>query len=291
MAPDRLLVQLSANPQPDGLGVLVTLRTSVTVQAWTLAALDLVNAEAVDLVELTPGRAWRFTLRPRRAGSYAVLVPAGAMQSASGMASRPSNRVLRYQDAPALTIDGPTPLLDGPADLIVRSSRPVDTISPEDLHLDGLVVTGMTALDASTWRIAVMPKAQPTEVAVAIPAGAVSDALGIGNAPTRWQSYAIPPAPLPVRPILEHVRTEEDGTFTAVWGYLNDNPARAVRISVGEHNRFVPGPQGQGQPELFLPGRHVAMFETPFSGGNLVWSLRSPNGTSKTATAGSGAAE
>ncbi len=32
------------------------------------------------------------------------------------------------------------------------------------------------------------------------------------------------------------------------------------------------------------------MFETPVAGGNLVWSLRSPNGNQRSATAGAGAA-
>ena len=44
--------------------------------------------------------------------------------------------------------------------------------------------------------------------------------------------------PQPLRPVLEHVVDNPDGTYTALFGYRNDNPA-TVSLAVGNHNKFT----------------------------------------------------
>jgi len=89
---------------------------------------------------------------------------------------------------------------------------------------------------------------------------------------------------LPVSPVLECVEPNGEDGYIAHFGYNNPNPegSLAVNIDVGVSNKFTPSPQDQGQPEIFLPGRHVDVFQVEFDSGNLVWTL-----DSKTATAGS----
>ena len=89
---------------------------------------------------------------------------------------------------------------------------------------------------------------------------------------------------LPVKPVLECVTSNTDGTFTARFDYLNENSI-PVTIPVGNGNKFTPLPQARGQTTAFQPGRNRATFNVPFDGNNLVWTLRSPNGSQHTSTA------
>jgi hypothetical protein len=78
--------------------------------------------------------------------------------------------------------------------------------------------------------------------------------------------------PQPVRPVLEYVVDNPDGSFTAWFGYDNLNPIQ-VSIPIGHDNRFTPPPQDRGQPTTFLPGRHEAVFSLNFTNGNPTWRL------------------
>jgi hypothetical protein len=93
-----------------------------------------------------------------------------------------------------------------------------------------------------------------------------------------------------VRPILECVQDNFDGTYTAHFGYLNEN-LNPVGIPVGNDNKITGGGlsgQDQGQPTTFQPGRTDyqpdAEFTVVFNGSNLVWSL---DGRTSTASSGS----
>jgi IPT/TIG domain. len=76
--------------------------------------------------------------------------------------------------------------------------------------------------------------------------------------------------PQPVRPVLECVRNNGDGTYTAFFGYKNDNNV-SVYIPAGSKNKFTPTPQDRGQPRVFESGRHYKVFTVNFNGSNLVW--------------------
>ncbi|MEM8535442.1 MAG: alpha/beta hydrolase, partial [Chloroflexota bacterium] len=85
-------------------------------------------------------------------------------------------------------------------------------------------------------------------------------------------------------PILECVQPQQNGSYTAYFGYRNNNNA-AIDIPIGAHNRFSPGPQERGQPSLFHPGRTAhypdEAFQVVFDGYPLVWTL---NGQTATAS-------
>jgi PKD repeat protein len=76
----------------------------------------------------------------------------------------------------------------------------------------------------------------------------------------------------PVRPVLECVVQNSSTSYTAWFGYKNDNPV-AVTIPVGSTNKFTPNPQNRGQTTVFQPGRQVRVFSVLFDGNNLVWTL------------------
>jgi hypothetical protein len=86
--------------------------------------------------------------------------------------------------------------------------------------------------------------------------------------------------PQPVRPVLECVRNNGDGTYTAFFGYKNENTV-SVYIPVGSKNKFTPNPQDRGQTRVFLPGRQYKVYTVNFNGSNLVWTL---NGRTSTAS-------
>ncbi|MFP4438514.1 MAG: hypothetical protein ACLFVO_14825 [Chloroflexaceae bacterium] len=109
---------------------------------------------------------------------------------------------------------------------------------------------------------------------------------------TDFESAAIPPTPTPtptpttqrVKPILDCVYDNGDGTFTAFFGYSNPN-SFAVDIPIGTNNYFSPDPIDRGQPTRFDPGRSPwgQSFNVTWDGqSNLVWTLQN-----RTATASS----
>ncbi len=91
-----------------------------------------------------------------------------------------------------------------------------------------------------------------------------------------------------VRPILENVFAQCDGTFRAEFGYLNED-SRVVTIPVGSDNRLTPSSFNGAQTTDFQPGRVESAYSIAWDGtGNVVWSLRGPDGRNRTATAGTG---
>jgi hypothetical protein len=76
----------------------------------------------------------------------------------------------------------------------------------------------------------------------------------------------------PVRPVLECVAPNADGSYTAYFGYKNDNLV-PVSLPIAGQNRFSPLPAERGQPTNFAPGRQVRVFSVSFNGDPLVWTL------------------
>ncbi|MGE0454287.1 MAG: LamG-like jellyroll fold domain-containing protein [Vicinamibacteria bacterium] len=89
-------------------------------------------------------------------------------------------------------------------------------------------------------------------------------------------------------PVLECVVRNADDSYTAHFGYRN-RTASAFSAPVGPANFFSPGPAGRSQPTSFAPGRSPyhpqAAFTVPFTSGTLVWSLRGPDGRTRTVKA------
>ena len=76
-----------------------------------------------------------------------------------------------------------------------------------------------------------------------------------------------------LEPILECVVFRGGAPDTAVWGYSNPN-AFPVSVDAGPTNGFTPAPIIRGQPTIFVPGRLVGAFQSPFSGAALLtWTL------------------
>lgn len=80
-----------------------------------------------------------------------------------------------------------------------------------------------------------------------------------------------------VEPAYEGWRPNEDGTFSFMFGYMNENWAETPDVAVGENNFFSPGDADRGQPTHFLPRRNRFNFEVivPADWGDreLVWTL------------------
>jgi hypothetical protein len=89
-----------------------------------------------------------------------------------------------------------------------------------------------------------------------------------------------------VSPAYEGWRTNPDGSFTLLFGYINRNWEEELDVPIGPSNGFSPGPVDRGQPTHFLPRRNRFAFEVTvpadFGDRELLWTVRS-NGEEKVA--------
>ncbi|PCJ24747.1 MAG: hypothetical protein COA96_08740 [SAR86 cluster bacterium] len=80
-----------------------------------------------------------------------------------------------------------------------------------------------------------------------------------------------------VEPAYEGWRPNADGTFSFMFGYMNENWLEEPDVDIGENNFFSPGEPDRGQPTHFLPRRNRFHFEVvvPSDWGDreLVWTL------------------
>jgi hypothetical protein len=93
----------------------------------------------------------------------------------------------------------------------------------------------------------------------------------------------------PLRPILECVENLGNGNYRVWWGYKNDNPF-VLEAQLSTFSGQVIGETAVPPAGGFLPGRHYKVFSTVFSTATtpeLVWTLKGPNGETRTATASS----
>ena len=91
-----------------------------------------------------------------------------------------------------------------------------------------------------------------------------------------------------IEPAYEGWRPNADGTFSFMFGYMNENWLEEPDVPVGENNAFSPGKADRGQPTHFIPRRNRFNFEVvvPADWGDreLVWTL-SVNGQERKAYA------
>ncbi len=80
-----------------------------------------------------------------------------------------------------------------------------------------------------------------------------------------------------IEPAYEGWRPNADGTFSFMFGYMNENWTEQPDVPIGDNNFFSPGDVDQGQPAHFLPRRNRFTFEVvvPSDWGEreLVWTL------------------
>ncbi len=90
-----------------------------------------------------------------------------------------------------------------------------------------------------------------------------------------------------VVPLLDCVVANDDGSWTAVFGYQNTSSS-PVRIPTGPRNKVTPATVGSPQPTTFQPGTHRGAFTVPVPrGAGPVWHL---DGTNLAARLGSATA-
>lgn len=76
-----------------------------------------------------------------------------------------------------------------------------------------------------------------------------------------------------VRPVLECVSLNGDGSYTAVFGTRNDN-RNTLNLPVGPRNAISPAPADRGQPTRIPAGRSVGTFTVTFPASSSIrWTL------------------
>ncbi|MEP6988159.1 MAG: hypothetical protein ABI970_21325, partial [Chloroflexota bacterium] len=76
----------------------------------------------------------------------------------------------------------------------------------------------------------------------------------------------------------------DSSSYIAYFGYKNEND-QLVSIPIGYSNKFSPSPDNQSQPSKFEPGQQHFVFSVKFSGSNLTWTLKGPDGQTRSITA------
>lgn len=80
---------------------------------------------------------------------------------------------------------------------------------------------------------------------------------------------------IPVKPIAECVDLQTDGSMIVHFGYQNTG-STAVKVPIGENNRFAPGNADVGQPTEFFTGRVSNVITTKIpAGASVRWILGS----------------
>jgi hypothetical protein len=75
-----------------------------------------------------------------------------------------------------------------------------------------------------------------------------------------------------LRPLVECVKAESGGQFTAYLGYQNTSGA-ALTLPVGSQNSFSGATMDRGQLTAFLPGQYAEAMHVTFDGSPLSWTL------------------
>ncbi|MCX8128930.1 MAG: PA14 domain-containing protein [Clostridia bacterium] len=107
---------------------------------------------------------------------------------------------------------------------------------------------------------------------------------------SEWSNPVKKVVAAPVKPILEYVVLNSDGTCTAFWGWLNIN---SFSIDVPQADSMFTGTvtdETTIPPAVFSSGLQIDKFSTVFSGDTLVWTIKNPDGTTLKATANKSAA-
>jgi pimeloyl-ACP methyl ester carboxylesterase len=101
-------------------------------------------------------------------------------------------------------------------------------------------------------------------------------------------TYTIDPGPLTLSiiPMLQCVQANPNSTFTAIFGYQNNNPGSGT-IPIGDLNKVTPAPLNQGQPTFFQVGGVYNAFTVTFNNGTITWHLTGPDGVERNAKANS----
>ena len=110
--------------------------------------------------------------------------------------------------------------------------------------------------------------------------------LGSGNAAA--QSQASYDSGKGVSPVYEGWVLEADGSYTLLFGYMNENWQEELDVSIGPENSFSPGVADRGQPTHFLPRRNRNVFGIEVAAdfqGELVWTLINGEGVTQRAYA------
>ena len=171
------------------------------------AAVAVKNGTVGAVEKAGDGRVWRVTVVPAVDGAVAVSLPAGAVADAAGNTNEGSQTVARRYDVtpPQVVLSASTEVRDEKnraLEVTAAFSEPATNFTAAAVEVENGTVTAVADADgtSTTYRVTVVPAADGAFV-IRIPAGAVADAAGNGNAASEALTRVYDTEP-PTKPVI-----------------------------------------------------------------------------------------
>ena len=183
-APTVTVTRTGEGPVHGPFDVRIAFNEDVT--GFEAADIAVVNGAVVaDSFTVVDPRTWTARIAPAASGTVTVSIPAGAAHvEALGNAASEALTVEAELDVPTVTVTSTAQApVSGAFTVRVTFSKAVTGFDMDDLTIEGGVATGLVTPPEGTWYdVLITPASDAREVTVTVPADAVEDGSGRGNA-------------------------------------------------------------------------------------------------------------
>ena len=236
-APQATVTKADETPVSGPFGIEIQFNEIVT----DLEPVDLVLRNAAldeNGLTKTGERGWTAQLVPRRTGTVSVHIAADAVET-DGIGNAKSNtiEVEANLDAPTATLSteaiGP---ITGPITVRVTFSKAVTGFSMTDLMITGGVATGLVRPPDEHWReVLITPNEGVEHLSVSLPADAVQDSAGRGNAASATLTLGTPEPRQQLTAQFKQVPVAHDaaGFFSVELHFSENIPGLSYRTMAG----------------------------------------------------------
>ena len=236
-APQATLTKANETPVNGPFGIEIEFNEVVT----DLEPVDLVLSNATldeNGLTKTGERGWTAQLVPRRTGTVSVHIAADAVET-DGIGNAKSNtiEVEADLDVPTATLSteasGP---ITGPITVRITFSKAVTGFSMTDLVVTGGVATGLVRPPNENWReVLITPNEGVERLSVSLPADAVQDSAGRGNAASATLTLGTPEPRQQLTAQFKQVPVAHDaaGFFSVELHFSENIPGLSYRTMAG----------------------------------------------------------
>ena len=236
-APQATISKTDETPVNGPFDIEISFNEVVTGLETTDVVLNNAELDETGLTK-TGERRWTAQLVPRRTGTVSVHIAANAVET-DGIGNAKSNtiEVEANLDAPRATLSteasGP---ITGPITVRITFSKAVTGFSMTDLMITGGVATGLVRPPDENWReVLITPNEGVERLSVSLPADAVHDSAGRGNAASATLTLGTPEPRQQLTAQFKQVPVAHDaaGFFSVELHFSENIPGLSYRTMAG----------------------------------------------------------